>query len=498
MSLAYKLWKIGSVLNEEDVQNVIRVGTDFKDGAEPVYLNIDFTFEGDEIANISLNKNSISEDNLFFSRKIGGTSNAYYLYPNIAIQKDKTSKGFKNIKNTLKYSTMEFCDDKNIDKIKKILDKLDGLEKEYELNNYPKGDYIIWVSLNGRTFYEIMPEVWDNFYKSPFTGVETKKGFDIFTNQETDVGYKTDFKVFSYDQYHDSLSYRIDENLPLSKESARYIKYAWMYILNNLVFYYKGLEYITIPNIITDDKKMLRMVIDRLVKANNKLSEKRTVIESLKQQEVKLKKQIEKHLKENKKPKNLEGNIHEVEKKIEQTDLGLIRELNEQVQTLEELVNSVTLDYIFVTINRTNLSFEINGTIEDVLPSCISNVVKKMKDYNIEDLVKLGSKRGGRTYLQDYFGRDELYFALNRSSKENANSIKAERISLAKILLTNIKIKHSDLLQKFEYNRSYGYDKKKRLTKEGVQEWIQYSNKFVTDEQNLLNFFNILNKIKEA
>ena len=108
---------------------------------------------------------------------------------------------------------------------------------------FPKGNYWLWLSINGKTFYELMPEVWNNWYKEPAVANDNKKiGYDVFTNKETEVGYKPDIKVFSYDQYHKSMEYRLNENLPLSLESARNIKFAWMYILNNLVFYYKGCQ----------------------------------------------------------------------------------------------------------------------------------------------------------------------------------------------------------------------------------------------------------------
>jgi len=80
---------------------------------------------------------------------------------------------------------------------------------------------------------------------------------------------------------------------------------------------------------------------------------------------------------------------------------------------------------------------------------------------------------------------------------KNSNSINTERLYLAKLLLTEVKIKHSDLLQRFEFNRNYGYDKKKRMTKEGFQEWIQYPDGFARDEENLLQFLNSINKIQE-
>ncbi len=504
MSLAYKLWKIGSVLTKEDIEKSIRVDTGFKEGVEPNFLNIDFTFKNDSIQKVSLKRDSIPKDKFFLTKKIGGTSNAYYLYPNIAIQKDKPLKGIKNIKNTLKYSTQYYCNNNYKRKIELIIENLDNCCKDIKISEYIKGDYIIWLSINGKTFYELMPEVWGNYYKNPFTDTSTQIGIDIFTNKETEIGYKTDFKVFSYDQYHDSLNYRLDDNLPLSKESARNIKYAWMFILDNLVFYYKGLQYVVIPNILNDDEEILKIVLRRFVKANKKLSSKKSILDSLKQQEKKINREIEKLQKKMKDSIRARTELEKINNEISKIELGMITELNEQVQTLDRFQNMVTLDYLFLNINRTNLSFEITGSLEDVIPSRMNQVVSAMNKFKVKDLVKLGAKDRDKTYLQDYFHRNELECLVvpsksiyKEKSAELKNNIISERIFLAKLLLSDMKIKHSDLLQRFEYNRYHGYDKKKRITKEGFQEWIQYPGSFMKDEDNIVNFLKSLNKIQE-
>lgn len=498
MSLAYKLWKIGNVLSEEEIKNSIKVDAGFKEGDEPIYLNIDFTFENAVITNVSLNRNAVSEEKLFFTKKIGGTSNAYYLYPNISIQNDKPTKGLKNILNTLKYSTQFFCSSEHKNFIIKIIEYLENKNVTL-LTAFEKDNYIILLSINGKTLYEMMPEVWDNYYQHPFTDSKTEMGFDIFTNEETEVGFKTDFKVFSYDQYHKSLNHRLNINLPLSKQSAKNIKYAWMYILDNLVFNYKYkvLQYIVVPNVLNDDMGLLKKVLNSFVSANQDFNKKRTILDRLKKEESKLKKELEKLHKKRKDSLSKEQELKNNQQEIERTDLGIIRELNEQAQHSVELKSEITLDYLFVNVNTTYLSFEIIGTLEDVIPSQISKVSKLLSEHKIEDIVKLGAKNHQKTYLQDYFGRDELHLAINRSTKENYNSINKERIFLAQLLLTDTKIKRSNILKRFEHNRNYNYENKARLTKDGNKEWIEYPGSFIKDEQNVLNFLTKLNKIQE-
>jgi len=509
MSLAYKLWKIGNILTKEDIEKSVRKESGFKEGIEPVYLNIDFAFENNIITRVSLNKNSISMDKLFFSPKNSSGKDIYYLYPNLILQKELPNMKIGQLKNTIRNSVLNYCQYKYKERVKSILNCFDDNSIKIvpvleQISLLEKDNYLIWLSIDGETFYEKMPEVWDNYYDHPFVDAKTKKifngtktGFDIFTNKETEIGYKTDFKVFSYDQYHDSLNFRLDDNFPLSKESARKIKYAWKYILDNLVFYYKGLEYVIIPNLLTDNDEILRTVLKRFVRARNALSNKKGVLDKLKKEENKLKKEIEKlHNKKNDATSS-EVELKKIQDKVKMKDLGIIQEFDEQARTLDEYINMVTLDYLFVNVNRTNLSFEINGTIEDVIPSKMGKVVEKMRKYKIEDLVKLGAKDRDRTYLQDFFNRDELYFALNRSSAKNSNSINTERLFLAKLLLSDVKINHSDLLYRFEYHRNLGYDRKKRMTKDGFQEWIQFPSSFVAKEKILIQFLQSLNKIQE-
>jgi len=177
----------------------------------------------------------------------------------------------------------------------------------------------------------------------------------------------------------------------------------------------------------------------------------------------------------------------------------MIREFDEQLNEVGDIKNSITVDYIFTSINRTNLSFEIKGSIEDVIPSQVRNVVTEMAEpgHIISDLVKLGKRDRNETLLQNFFNREELFFVLNRSQKNNANKILQERLYLARLLLTNTKIKIDQLLQRFETNRLLGYDKKKRLTKDGIYEWIEFSKSFTTNEDNIYSFLKRVGKIKE-
>ena len=579
MSFAYKLWKIGRTLTEDEILDSICDKAEIEDVGGLQFINIDFQVLNNEVKDILCSKNSISKEKMFFSKKIGGAGDGiYYLYPNLNIQKESLQKKIIQLVNTLKSSMLVYANEQNrkiaeliflkFDEIKKYIERAEveleliHLKKQYEELNesliheedgataqkteekiknfekkiaknsekctkliekrkiwdrlllklcrnlvvFPKGNYWLWLSINGKTFYELMPEVWNKWYKEPAVANDNKKtGYDVFTNEETEVGYKPDIKVFSYDQYHKSMEYRLNENLPLSLESARNIKFAWMYILNNLVFYYKGLEYIIIPNLISDDTDLYKTVLNRFRQANKKSSSKKTILEQLNTFEKRLEKDIDKLKKKEKLNKSNNEDLNklvqqseETLSKIKELDTGMIREFDEQLNAVGDIKNSITLDYIFTSINRTNLSFEIKGSIEDVIPSQVRNVVTEMAKpgHIISDLVKLGKRDRSETLLQDFFNREELSFVLNRSQKNNGNKILQERLYLAKLLLTDTKIEIDQLLQRFETNRLLGYDKKKRLTKDGISEWIEFSKSFTTNENNIYNFFKRLGKIK--
>lgn len=564
MSLAYKLWKIGNVLTEDDIWDAMMDHGTYTDDNDIQYVNIDLAVTDEAVTGISLKRQSISGSRLFLTKKIGGTSNSYYLYPNLNLQKSFIKeKEVGLLVNTLKYGMMHFANDQNkkilelvlseLEDIKKYIERaeveqqiadlskrrdlqgeealsdkdlkktikdIEKLEKKLselikerehwnqsllnvcsEIVKLPKSDYVVWLSLNGKTFYELMPEIKENWYEKPVLAGDLKTGFDAFTNCETIIGYRPEVKVFSYDQYHDSMTHRVIENLPLSVESARAIKFAWMYLVHNLVFSFNTLEYVLIPNVLKDDPDVYRTVLNRFKRANKKSTERHSLLKEHNAQEKKLKKDIDKlSLKksgENKKKlDDLMKKRQELQQNIDQLNPGLIGELDEQIEEVGDLKHSITIDYLFTKINRTNLSFEIKGSIEDVIPSRIRTVRLEMMDRRINDRVKLIRRNANETLLQDYFHRKELLYVISRSQQNNANTILQEKLYLARLLLTDMKIDMDMLMARFEENRLYGYDMKKRLTREGVYQWIENSRQFVKDDDVIFNFLKSLGKIK--
>ena len=124
MSLAFKLWKIGNTLTKEDVKGLVKIENNADNGNEINYVNIDFNILNNEVTNFVISDDAIEKHKLFFTKKIGGTSNAYYLYPNIEIRltpKDKLSDKFKILTNTILNIIVNFANENNIDLAEDII-----------------------------------------------------------------------------------------------------------------------------------------------------------------------------------------------------------------------------------------------------------------------------------------------------------------------------------------------------------------------------------------
>jgi CRISPR-associated protein Csh1 len=503
MSLAYKLWKIGEALTDEDILATVREQPQFKE--EPAYLCIDFSVNGNRVNGYELKKDAINADKLFMTSKMGGSgSGIYYLYPNLALQDDPPLKKFNLLKNTLEKGVLPLLPEKGKEAIQAVVTFVNDKEMfapvKQQLDQQDKFTGFFWIEINGSTIYEKAPEVWSNWLACPAVPLEIQTtSKDAVSNAVTEVGYRTEFKIFSYDQYHDSLNHRLNANFPVSKQSARAIKLAWIFILKNLVFYYKGLEYLMLPNLLVDNSDCLRQILKRLTNANISSNNKRTILERLYNQEKKVQKDLAKlgKGKNQERLRLLQEQMTENRHEILNTDLGLVEEINEQFGCLDELRNMITVDMVFTSINRTNLSFEIKGSISDVVPSRVSEVVLALKECNISDLVTLKGVNYDKTRLQDFFAREELALVRSRSANNYKNKILSERLALARLMLTDQKIRMDDLMQRFQYNREFDYTRKRRVTMEGVKKWVAYPENYTNSEDAILRFFSSLNKIQE-
>ena len=465
MSLAHKLYKLGRLVSKDDIRDIIEVDVaDSKDMGTYQTLQIDFV-NGIPI----LNESSMDNLKTMFTKKIGGTSNSYYLYPNFELQKEgNLVKKFKAIIHTLENSILMYANEEHKKMVEPILDYIKNYNEDgLDLNRYERGNYFLILTINGKTFYELMPEVWDNYYDT-FVDVHlSKKGtpvlqeeMDFITHQKVLCGYNPNVKFFTYDNYHDKLKPDIINKLPMSKESAIAIKKGWMYAITYLKFSHKGLEYIIIPSMVNFDENRYKELLKKLKNS--------TDIQTLASKED-----------------------------------SFIRKLSKQIEEFDS--SGIALDILFTKVDTTNLSVKIFATLEDVLPSRINFVVRKMKEFKISDSSDYKDSKN-TIYLKDFFLYTEKT-AKTKKLKGLENRIKQDKIALSKILLGYEKTGYKNVLLLFEKHREilYNYkenkigrrliDSKNKDSK--VKEWIEYPDSFVQKEDKILEFLQAINAIKE-
>ena len=332
---------------------------------------------------------------------------------------------------------------------------------ELELKNFKQDDYFLVLLVNGKSFYELMPEVLQN-YLNEFVRPHIKNSrdepvlkelTDVVTKEKIACGYNPDIKFFTMDNYDDSYGIQQINKLPMSLESAKTIKKGWMFAINNLKFYYKGLEYIIIPSMANFDAEIFKGLISFLKNAKN---------------------------------------IQEESEREE----SFMRRLRKQIESYDQ-INSFTLDILFTEVDQTNLSVKIFSTLEDVLPSRIAKVVKLMQKQHITDSSKQIQDADDDikfAYLKDYFGVIEKYAAATKV-KGLDNKITQEKIFLAKLLLGYAKVKYIELLKRFEHFREFDAKNKKKI-KDGVKDWIAFPENIVKNENKILEFLQEINAIR--
>ena len=462
MALVHKLYNVGSLLSDDSIIAMIK-SSNFKDSDHKT-LVVDFKIEnGKLIGPPKISPSSLDNIKTFFTKKIGGTSNSYYLYPNFEYQGERDLyKKFKAISHTLQNSAMIYANDDNKHIAALVFDYIKNYENdELELKSFKQDDYFLVLLINGKSFFELMPEILQN-YLDEFVRPHIKNNknepllkelADVVTKEKIACGYNPDIKFFTMDNYDDSYGIQQINKLPMSLESAKTIKKGWMFAINNLKFYYKGLEYIIIPSMANFDAEIFKGLISFLKNAKN---------------------------------------IQEESEREE----SFMRRLRKQIENYDQ-INSFTLDILFAEVDQTNLSVKIFSTLEDVLPSRIAKVVKLMQERHITDSSKQIQDTDDDikfTYLKDYFGILEKYAVATRV-KGLDNKIMQEKIFLAKLLLGYAKIKYIELLKRFEHFREFDAQNKKKI-KDGVKNWIAFPENIVENENKILGFLQEINAIR--
>jgi len=513
MSLANKLYNIGkTIADKKTIKSLIEREPDRTIDYQTVSINFN-------IKNNQILYDDIVNDfcgSVFYTDKLTSSSNpSIYLYPNLLIHKNtpdsKTIHLKASIKNIISY---HYANSKNEILLQSILEEMEKEKILNKLKKYPKGDYLYNITINNKSLFEIMPEIWENWFLNPaipYKDLEIKSFYDFISDKESHIGYNPDIGCYSVDNYDTKLKHRIIDNMPLSKESARYIKFAWLYLKKNLLFYFDGMSFSIIPSYAKENEKEFIEILSKLKMANEQSYQKRNTLKVLANEEADIKNTLNKLEKPKKKD---EEKIKEIKKELEEKQKlkskiaskianGLFTNFRDDIKDLE-FIQGLTVDIIFMELNKNEV--KIYGSVEDILPSRITKIVEKMREYNINDSILIGNKDITQTYLHDFFHRDELYFyKLNKRKNDPKDSsyrpkILEERFYLIKLLLTNSQISRRDLYRRFEFNAEYDYEHKKRVDSNGVKSWFTKERglKDYQDEQNILSFFEDkkINKIK--
>lgn len=455
--LTQKLHEIGKSLSKEDM---IKILTNNKDNYEELFLAINFRVKDDSIQKVELIEGNYLMFPTVFSKKIGGSGRGiYYLYPNIQL---KAKKDGSETLSSLLYSTLTKNIIPKVD-LKKwsVLNDIALYLKNYDsdklgISKYIDRDISLVVTINGKTFYQLMPEVLDVYLENivePYTDLDLEKRIDFITGKKEVCGYNPSISFYSLNECPNEQKVDLVRNIPLSKESATNIKKGWLYVQKYLKFNYRGVEYLLLPFILGGNSTDLREVIAEL---------------------------------ERDMPYRKEGR-------------GFLENVHSRIYRLRDVKN-LTLSILYTTINITTGAMVLHGSIEDVSVNKVRTTIRKLIEHKISD----GYRRNSPTdkpfwiSLLDYFGIVESRIVA-RSINNAKGAILKERLYLAKLLLGREKILKKDLIGRFNYRAEKKNDGNTNLTtldnNKRVKAWIVNSSKYTDRESRILNFLEDIGAI---
>jgi len=483
MSLAEKLYKIGECIDSKDFAQDLRQNIENLDEYNFIVLNLSISIKcknkiewrvSTEADNIK--KFNLKREKLFITKKIGGSgSGTIYLYPNIInkdIQKGLTQNIVSIEKSVYKYTN----------KYKRVLSKvLQVLKKDKEkifeqlesVKTTPKTIFITLI--NGKTFYELFPEVLTNFAGNPIKRGKVKlSGTSFFADDVAPIGFKPDINFFNTDNYNGEMKDKeVHEKIPFHELDGVNINKGWLFCDKQgfLKKEYERLKFYLIPS--SQDKRLTKKLIDKIKRA-----------------------------------KGL-SHFSDATSKSFFEDIKLMNDWligNEQS-------NIVTFDFIFYEDN--NNQREIFGTIQDVMPSQINQIWDLMYDFkgfNISDgFYKPTQKKHEIIYLMDYFCRNALWARFNGKEMEKVGQsykykrfLANERIFLASLLLGRQKINTDELLKLINKNINYEFTTKgssHRIdeylkVEDGVKTYLTFPKNITLKHRVLIEFLRKINALK--
>lgn len=480
MSLAEKLYKIGECIDSSDFAQDLRQNIEKLDDYNFIILNLSVSLKCRNRITLDISNDikSLSKEKLFMTeKKLGGSgSGTIYLYPNVKnkdIQKGLTQNIVSIEKSVSKYSK------KYQRVLRKIVELLKSNKEKIlkDLENTKTTTKTIFITmLNGKTFYELFPEVLANYAGSPI-----KRGKDIellgtsfFTDDLAPIGYKPEINFFNTDNYNGAMKNKeIHEKIPLHEIDGANINKSWLFCDKQgfLKKEYEKLKFYIIPS--SQDKQLTKKMVDKI--------------------------------------KNSNGLSHFADA----TSKSFFEEIKMMSDWLtgDEQSNIVTFDFIFYEDN--NNQREIFGTIQDVMPSQINQIYELMYDFKgftISDgFYKLSQKNHDSIYLMNYFCRSALWARFNGKELEKVGTsfkyrryLANERIFLASLLLGRQKINLDELLKLINKNINYEFATKGSSKSvgeylrmdDGIKTYFKYPKDFTLKHRVLIAFLNKINALK--
>ncbi|UFH60006.1 hypothetical protein [Sulfurovum mangrovi] len=484
MSLAEKLYKIGECIDSNDFAQDLRQDIENLDDYNFIVLNLSVSIKSKNriewtvvIEPNYIQKFNLNKEKLFLTKKIGGSgSGTIYLYPNV-INKD-TQKGLTQNIVSIENSVL-----KHTKKYKRVLSKIlqilknDKAEILTQLEATKATAKTIFITLiNGKTFYELCPEVLTNFAGNPIKRGKNIKlsGSSFFTEDLAPIGFKPDINFFNTDNYNGTMKDKeVHEKIPLHELDGANINKGWLFCDKQgfLKKEYERLKFYIIPS--SQDKQLTKKLVDKI--------------------------------------KTAKGLSHF----SDATSKSFFEEIKMMSDWLvgNEQTNIVTFDFIFYEDN--NNQREIFGTIQDVMPSQINQIWDLMydfKDFTISDgFYKLSQKDSETVYLMDYFCRNALWARFNGKEMDKVGTsykykrfLANERIFLASLLLGRQKINMDELLKLVNKNVNYEFTTKGSSHSigeylrmdEGIKTYLKFPKDIALKHRILIAFLNKINALK--
>jgi len=393
---------------------------------------------------------TIKNEDLIITR-FGVGANSGNLFPNMFFEPKNVKKEFdKFVRGTLKANKnlLSYFDEKKIEEseILKALNSIDesffadeekiaeiqGLSK-YEKAKGEKGKFTTYFALayDGKPISAYFKEVYTEHLNK--SDVKTVYGYDIVTNQEG-VGGDANLAFCSVDNLPPKLKPIKSKLLPLSSSSAKRVKIGFDVMDKMLSHNFYGLKMAIMPTVLSDNAFIYKQVLGILERVGK-------------------------------------GEISEIEKSEAFLNIYLEKIAKEEAKL--PILNTILF------YNKNNSAIDVLLQVDDVLPSFISHVSKKMKDYSIKSFKNREITDSEETiYLQ---------------------KIIDDRLDIMNLLLSAKKIDKNTLVDKFaqliywgNINKTYAFP----------VDWERYFNGYYKDRSiesigRYTEFFTAIKKVKE-